>query len=245
MLFADKRALATNLKVELLEIREKELRFYTSNTLSIGMQSAFFAGFASTALMTHVPKTPVALHAIYLLFTVASLGLQLGVMVSTSLLAMLAPGLALRGPDGSMNVAVDHMISEYRSAFKKLLLGIITLHGSTICFVWLSLATAEACILTLCILSSLWLIIRYIRKLMQRFQLPADEAVTGKFEGTEAQLPGAESGLQDRGEMKTLHHLIKQETFHDDPRQERLAQIRAEAQGRQGRWQGGGGEIVE
>ena len=52
MLYADKRALQTDLKVQLLEIREKELNLYTSNTLTIGMQSAFFAGFSSTALMT-------------------------------------------------------------------------------------------------------------------------------------------------------------------------------------------------
>ena len=218
MLYADKRALQTTLKVDLLEIREKELNFYTTNTLAIGMQSAFFAGFASTALMTSVPKEPLLLHAAYLTFTIAALGLQLGVMVSTGLLAMVAPGLALRGPDGSMNVSVDSMISEYRLAFKRLLSGMMALHGSTICYVWLQLPTLEALLLSACIMSSMFLIIKYIRKLISRFALPTPVAVTGKFEGAEAHVAGARSGLQDRGEISTISHLIQQETKDEDLR---------------------------
>ena len=50
MLFADKRALETNLKVSLLAIREKELNFYTTNCLAVGTQSALLAGFAYSGL---------------------------------------------------------------------------------------------------------------------------------------------------------------------------------------------------
>merc|ERR1719305_1262851 len=117
MLFADKRALQTNLKLELLEIREQELNFYTTNCTNLSFLASIFAGFASTALTTHVNKEHVVLHFLYLFTTVIALGLQLVALVSTTLLAMLAPGLALRGPDGSMNVAIDSMIGEYRTAF--------------------------------------------------------------------------------------------------------------------------------
>ena len=51
------------------------------------------------------------------------------VILCTVFVGNWAPGLALRGPDGSMNVAVDHMITEYRAAFKRLLAGIVALHG--------------------------------------------------------------------------------------------------------------------
>ena len=78
MLFADKRALQTNLKVGLLEIREKELNFYTTNCTHLGFLASIFAGFASTALMTHVPREPKFLHFVYLLTTLCALGLQLG-----------------------------------------------------------------------------------------------------------------------------------------------------------------------
>ena len=40
MLYADKRALETNLKVNLLAIREKELNYYSQNCLAIGTQAA-------------------------------------------------------------------------------------------------------------------------------------------------------------------------------------------------------------
>ena len=45
MLYADKRALETNLQVSLLKIREKELQFYTQNCIAIGTQAALLSGF--------------------------------------------------------------------------------------------------------------------------------------------------------------------------------------------------------
>lgn len=212
MLFADKRALQTNLKVSLLEIREKELNFYSNNCLAIGTQAALLSGFASAALMTNVGREPLMLHVLYLLFSVVSLSMQLLTVVSTTLLAMLAPGLALRGPDGSMNTAVDSMIEEYRLAFFSFVLGMLALHGSLICFAWLEdgLTLANSAILTICVLLSVWLILRYIRVVLSRFQLPG-EMVTGKFEGNEAAGAGADAGVVDRGEISTLSALIHQE----------------------------------
>ena len=54
MLFADKQALETELKVSLLEIRERELDLYTQNCRNIGAQSALLAGFAYLALTYQV-----------------------------------------------------------------------------------------------------------------------------------------------------------------------------------------------
>lgn len=54
MLYADKRALETNLKVSLLAIREKELNYYSQNCLAVGTQAALLAGFAYSGL-TQVP----------------------------------------------------------------------------------------------------------------------------------------------------------------------------------------------
>ena len=153
MLYADKRALQTNLKVSLLAIRERELTFYTNNSLAIGTQAAMFAGFAFAGLTQPLPEETSVLRALFLVCNVSALGadppftaaprtpvctsshfsarralsartrappspcahapgppasgLELIAMVSTTLLSMLAPGLALRGPDGSMHTAVD------------------------------------------------------------------------------------------------------------------------------------------
>ena len=210
MLFADKRALQTDLKLDLLEIRERELNFYTTNCTHLGFLSAVFAGFASTALMTHVPKTPEVVHFLYLFTTVCALALQLSVLVSTTLLAMLAPGLALRGPDGSMNVAIDSMIGEYRTAFFQLLLGLLALHGSVLFYFWLQLRYSwQKVLLTLCVLASLGIELRFIRKTFSRFRLPSSSVVTGKFEGAEGARAGADAGLRDKDEIRAVSSLIR------------------------------------
>ena len=51
MLYADKRALETNLQVSLLKIREKELQFYTQNCIAIGTQAALLSGFAYNGII--------------------------------------------------------------------------------------------------------------------------------------------------------------------------------------------------
>lgn len=144
MLLADKRALETSLKVNLLSIREKELNFYTNNCLTIGTISALLAGFAYAALQKSVEKKFFYVHLMYLIFSVASLGFQLLAVVSTTLLAMLGPGLALRGPDGSMHRAVDSMVGEYRKAFFAFLKGLLALHGAAMTYSILMLQVRQA-----------------------------------------------------------------------------------------------------
>ena len=74
MLYADKAALETSLKVQLLEIREKELNFYTNNCQNIGTQAAMLAGFAFAGMMQPLPDEPEALRVLFLISTVSTLG---------------------------------------------------------------------------------------------------------------------------------------------------------------------------
>ena len=74
MLYADKRALQTNLKVSLLAIRERELTFYTNNSLAIGTQAAMFAGFAFAGLTQPLPEETSVLRALFLVCNVSALG---------------------------------------------------------------------------------------------------------------------------------------------------------------------------
>ena len=50
MIAADKEALQSQLKQRALQIRSKELQFFTNNFESVGTQSALLAGFAFQAL---------------------------------------------------------------------------------------------------------------------------------------------------------------------------------------------------
>ena len=50
MLYADKQNLKTEIAVELLRVREKEINFYSGNLTMVGTQSALLAGFAFAIL---------------------------------------------------------------------------------------------------------------------------------------------------------------------------------------------------
>ena len=208
MLYADKRALETDLKVEIMEIREKELNLFTTNCQSIGTVASIAAGFAFAGLMQPLPDEPEALRLLFLISTVTALGLQLTAVISTTLLAMLAPGLALRGPDGSMHRAVDGMMHEYRLAFLALFLGIICIYFAASFFVWLAFQPGTAAALFAVLILSAWLLIRYMRQILLTFSIPKDTINTGKFEGEDI---ARVDKTQDGSELQTLKSLILQE----------------------------------
>ena len=187
MLYADKRALETNLKVNLLAIREKELNYYSQNCLAVGTQSALLAGFAYSGLtQVAIPlDSEYVLKLLYLLVTSTAMCLELIAVMSTTLLSMMGPGLALRGPDGSMHPAVDGMMDEYRSAYLNFLLGLIAFHFSAALFGWLTFTWVVSTFTSACVLGSLYLLIRYAMRVHSRFRLPADEVITGRFTGHE------------------------------------------------------------
>jgi hypothetical protein len=108
MLYADKRALETNLQVSLLKIREKELQFYTQNCIAIGTQAALLSGFAYNGIIqVDIPSDASDwLKTCYLCVTTMAMGFELIAVLNSTLCSMLGPGLALRGPDGSMHRAV-------------------------------------------------------------------------------------------------------------------------------------------
>ena len=163
MLYADKRALETNLKaraeaprapvpapprrdpasaapqVNLLAIREKELNYYTQNCQAVGTQAALLAGFAYSGLtQVAIPHDRAyALRIAYLLVTTTAMCFELIAVLNTTLLSMMGPGLALRGPDGSMHPAVDGMMTEYRTAYYCFVLGLVFFHFSAALFSWL------------------------------------------------------------------------------------------------------------
>jgi len=211
MLFADKRALETNLKVNLLAIREKELNYCTQNCLAIGTQSALLAGFAYSGLtqvaIPHDRAYPLKLA--YLLVTTTAMCFELIAVLNTTLLSMMGPGLALRGPDGSMHPAVDGMLEEYHTAYLSFLLGLIFFHFSAALFAWLIYVHwAVSMMVTLAIILSLMLLYRYAKRVYLRFLLPKEEVITGRFTGAEVSRPVSGN---DPTEQRGMASLISQE----------------------------------
>ena len=188
MLLADKCALERNLKVNLLSIREKELNYYTQNCLSVGTQAALLAGFAYQGLtQVAIPhERAYLLKLAYILVTTVAMCLELIAVLNTTLLSMMGPGLALRGPDGSMGPAVDGMMTEYRTAYSCFVLGLICFHFSAALFSWLIYVHwAVSTVVTLTIFFSLSVLLRYAKRVYIRFRLPPEEVVTGQFHADE------------------------------------------------------------
>ena len=239
MLFADKRALETNLKVGLLQIREKELNFYTQNCLAVCTQAALLAGFAYSGLtQVSIPEEAnFWVRLLYISVTVMAMCFEIIAVLNTTLLAIVGPGLALRGPDGSMHPAVDGMMAEYKHALSCFKLGLVCFHLSAGLFGWIMFGCAPppaapaappaaararrtdppthhhaggvALCASLVVLVSLYFLLRYAMRVYQRFRLPTDEVVTGRFVGSEVL---AASKGDDLNEQQCLSGMISQQS---------------------------------
>ena len=180
MLFADKNALRTQLKVNMLRIRERELTYYTNNCLAISTSSALLAGFAWYGL-TEVPfdsNSDAAIQTMYLVVTTLIMGLELLTVVNATLCAILGPGLELRGPDGSMHNAVQGMTTHYRFTLTCFSLGLICFI-SPLLYSWMQFDWTLA--LRACSRLLPFILQRHWWRVYKRFRLPSDSAVTGAF----------------------------------------------------------------
>jgi hypothetical protein len=119
MLYADKAALENRTKVRLLAIRERELVLYTQNCRAVGTVAALMAGIAYSAIiytkMEYYQDSSWLIQTFYTLSLTVCMSLSLSTVMSTTAISMLGPGLALRGPDGSMHSAVDGILIEFKS----------------------------------------------------------------------------------------------------------------------------------
>ena len=138
MLYADKQALETDLKVCLLAIRERELDFYTQNCRSIGTSAALLAGFAYAGLSStsdFSEDTTEFSKGLFLTVTTCAMSLNIASMAAATWCSMLGPGLALRGPDGSMDRAVEGLALEYRVIFLLFAAGLLCFFFSALLLV--------------------------------------------------------------------------------------------------------------
>lgn len=146
MLYADKNALRTRLKVRLLHIRQHELTFYTNNCINIGTNALFFASFAWWGL-TEPPFDELGndvVQTAYLGITALNMALQLLATINSTLCSLLGPALAIRGPDGAMHKAVDGMRTHYRFTLACFAVGIFLFQVSALAYVWMIFTWGES-----------------------------------------------------------------------------------------------------
>lgn len=182
MIAADKEALQSQLKQRSLQIREKELNFFTENFTGIGTQSALLAGFAFDAL-TGVDTTeshwiPAMLFSF---FCTAAMCFNLICVCNCTFCSMCGPGLALRGPDGSMHEAVEGMQAERAETFRFFAFGIISIHFALCAAAWATSTWYCATVTTVLLVFFLWKMYTYTCRIWDRFSLAEGTLVSGQM----------------------------------------------------------------
>lgn len=143
MLHAVKRVIETELKVSVLQIRQRELDFYVQNCLLVNMQATLLFGFSYAGFISVPPDAHSKLKLAYILVTTAAMSCEVNAVVNTTLLSVLGPGLALRGKDGSMHQAIESMMRGYRRAFISCALGLIGCQVSALLWGWMVFSKRE------------------------------------------------------------------------------------------------------
>ena len=193
MLFAAKAALENNTRQRMLEIRYRELDYYTGCARNLGNQAALVSGMAYSGIRYHYlleRQTSYKLtdedsleEVVFITLLALTLGFSLQTVFVAMLVSMLGPSLALRGPDGSLHEAVQGMQQWNSVTLAMFMLSLVLLQLSVFSFMyghsqmgWLSRTVLMvACSLTLAATG------RYSRIVLRRFQLSRSAATSGAF----------------------------------------------------------------
>jgi hypothetical protein len=150
MLEADWEACERGYYAGELRIQEKELRLYTKCNAIIAKHAAFFALIAYSALSMTPHWLDEALTSqtkkfFFYNFVVVAIGFNMLTMVVTSWCMIFGPGLAIRGPPGSMKRAVEGMRDEEAMTHLFFALGQVFLTLAAVALGFLKLPLAVAC----------------------------------------------------------------------------------------------------
>ncbi len=193
MLEANKAKLANALRKRLVAIRHQELEYYRSNCRLLGDLSALVAGLAYQGIRYHyylerkhsymLAQGDAIEEVVFLTLLTCTMAVGLQTVLIAMLVAMLAPSLALRGPEGSLHDAVLGM-RDWNAGMLALFLGsLVMLQIAALSFTsghaQMDLLSRSA--LSCTMLLSLALTLRYAGNVIHRFRLPPEAAVSGAF----------------------------------------------------------------
>ena len=140
MLATDRRALDAEIQHARLNIQERDLNNLVTFLDSLSTQSALLAGFAFASFTELPADTATWIKILLYLSTSISIGANLFVVCVGQLATIMGPTLALKGPRGSMERAVN-MLRQYRQfIFWSFVVGLVAF-SSTV--VWLLVIYVE------------------------------------------------------------------------------------------------------
>ena len=120
------------------------------------------------------PRSQACLH----LFVTISICANLMCTASTTFVSVWGSGKALRGKDGSMDMAVDGMHAERAFIFTCFGVGLITTLMALMSAAWILMTLEVAIVATMGIAWSIYVIVRQARRIHSKFGLSKDDVVT-------------------------------------------------------------------
>mmetsp|Transcript_7488 Transcript_7488/g.13545 ORF Transcript_7488/g.13545 Transcript_7488/m.13545 type:complete len:411 (+) Transcript_7488:190-1422(+) len=138
MLSAENVALENRAIRLMLQIREKELNYITNKYNAMGTQAALVGGFTVTTLtsLTIGEGIPFIVRWLFFAFSSVSLSCSISCILNATFVTVWGPGLALRGPRGSMAKAYYGMVYEQRQIFGSFVVAIFFFAAQSIVAFW-------------------------------------------------------------------------------------------------------------
>mmetsp|Transcript_40132 Transcript_40132/g.88113 ORF Transcript_40132/g.88113 Transcript_40132/m.88113 type:complete len:322 (+) Transcript_40132:141-1106(+) len=187
MLFADKLALENRTKVRLLLIRERELNLYVQNCRAVGTVAALLAGLAFSSLiytkMDYFKNSTEVAKFFYCTGNTICMCMSLEIAMATTAITMLGPGLALRGPDGSMHSAVDGILVEFEQISRMFNGTILSFVVVVVTYAWTAAGVNWLCSIMITVLCMSIIFVMQVRTMVVETNFPLKSAplISGAF----------------------------------------------------------------
>ena len=165
---------ATNKR--LVDIRQLELTYYQEFFDAFATISSLLAGFTLNSITNMVldgseKQSRVRVFAdMYWVFTAAIFATSIHTLFCTILCNVFGPGLALRGPLGSMVRAVNGMFEEQYSILYSFVLSIVAFALMMTVYFWMVMTTIGAAVSTIIVVASSFVWYHYCVRIVNRFQ---------------------------------------------------------------------------
>ncbi|KAL1499815.1 hypothetical protein AB1Y20_012500 [Prymnesium parvum] len=178
MLSAEHLALQSRLVQQLVAVRQKEMDYMLMRYQSIGTQAALICGFSISSL-TGLDLNPsskmvsiIVAHLFYISSFICILA-NIHVILTTLFVCNWAPGLALRGPTGSMSRAFDSTRAERTMVNVCFCIGMLAFAIQTVLAVWIldddPHATSHSLIATGLVIIASACSVSYLMRMHERF----------------------------------------------------------------------------
>jgi len=192
MLQADKQVLLAGVKRNALELRQKELDFNVERFTNLATQASVIAGFSFESLVElEVPEeTNWILSSTYFVFGSSAMALSLYCLVISSFACVFGHRLALQGPHGSLERAVQIMVAHRVHIFAVGGASLACLVVAAMLMAWIKMGAAAG-VVSLIFVAFFFSVTMRMHRLLHLFQIPEMQLVTGAVQVNAPNMRGA------------------------------------------------------